>query len=86
MEDIRGSLRWSRTRVQGRSIYTPFAAPEIVSKALPGIPAEYLEALNRLDKFRLKRVESHRDVHLFVGTIIEPAPGQCVLPNVAKAD
>jgi hypothetical protein len=83
MDDIRGALRWSKTRVQGRSIYTPFAPPEIVSKALPGTPNRYRDSIHRLDQFRLKRVETHRDVHLFAGTIIEPAPGDCTLPKVS---
>ena len=79
--DMGRSLRWSQTRVQGRSIYTPFAAPEIVAKGLPGLK-EYQKALQRLESFRLKRVERHKDVHLFAGTTVEPAPGDCVLTNL----
>jgi hypothetical protein len=82
IDDIVRSLRWSRTRVQGRSIYTPFAPPDIVAKALPGITADYVKGIERLEKFKLKRVERRRDVHLFAGTIIEPAAGECELLKV----
>ena len=79
--DIGRSLRWSLTRVQGESIYTPFAPPDIVTKALPGLE-QYRVPIERLEAFRLKRVERHKDVHLFAGTLVEPAPGECVLKDL----
>lgn len=82
IDDIGRSLRWSRSRVQGRSIYTPFAPPDILMKTIPGLTPDYAKALERLERFKLKKIERHKDVHLFAGTIIEPAPGECVLPNV----
>jgi hypothetical protein len=81
LDDIGRSLRWSRARVQGKSIYTPFAPPDILVKALPGLQ-NYEKAISRLETFRLKRVERHKDVHLFAGTIVEPAPGECVLTDL----
>lgn len=78
--DAGRALRWSRARVHGTSVYTPFAPPDIVQQALPG--AEQVgPAFERLDRYRLRRVEHHNDVHLFAGTVIEPAPGECVLAN-----
>jgi hypothetical protein len=82
LDDMGRSLRWSRTHVQGESIYTPLAPPEMV-KAVPGLD-NYQKACQRLEKFRLKRVERHKDVHLFAGTVVEPAPGDCVLKNLPQ--
>jgi hypothetical protein len=79
--DVGRSLRWSLARVHGKSIYAPFASPDILAKALPGF-RDFPRIWDRLDRFRLKRIEHHRDVHLFAGTIVEPAPGECVLQNL----
>jgi len=79
--DVGRSLRWSQTRVHGQTIYSPFASPELLVKALPGLD-NYEKSVQRLEKFRIRRVERHRDVHLFAGTIIEPSPGDCVLTNL----
>jgi hypothetical protein len=79
--DVGRALRWSRARVQGKSIYTPFAPPNVLREALPG-GGEIGSAFERLQRFLLRRVEHHKDVHLFAGTVIEPAPGECVLKNL----
>ena len=79
--DVGRALRWSRARVHGKSVYTPFAPPAILRDALPG-GKKIGPAIERLDRFRLRRVERHKDVYLFAGTVIEPAAGECVLTDV----
>lgn len=86
---IEHALAWSRTQVQGKSIYVPLASSHVATQALgmsKAASGSYLDALNRIDKFRLKPALRKRDVHLFMGTHIEAVAGECVLNDVPSAD
>ena len=82
--DKQNALLWSRAQVRGKGIYVPLAGGKVTSEALGMQRADkpYLEALERIEKFRLRPVVRKRDVHLFMGTHIEAVAGECTLADV----
>ncbi|MCX6830333.1 MAG: hypothetical protein NT002_13795 [candidate division Zixibacteria bacterium] len=83
--DLQNALVWSRTQVQGKAIYVPLAGGNIAEKALRMEKAskKYLESIERIEKFlNLELRFKKRDVHLFMGTHIEPVAGECLLSDV----
>jgi len=85
-DEMQHAFVWSRTAVRGKTIYVPLAG-EVAAKALKMQKGEkpYLDALRRIEEFRLKPLPRKRNVHLFMGTHIEPVAGECVLQNLPAA-
>lgn len=78
---------WSKIHTQGGHIYLPFTDLESLnhSRAIRGDAMAKLNAsLSRtfLNPEWKQSVQTTRSVRLFMGTHVEAAPGQCVLPDV----
>jgi len=82
------ALGWSQAYTRSKSIYVPMRDTATALSAL-ALPERALEGLkSRLDVLKpvtLAKFTTKRNVHLFLGTHIEAAPGDCVLPGVPPA-
>ena len=83
------ALAWSRAHVRDTGVYVPLAHPDNAMSALGHVPKDAKEKFKETvtgtihNPDWLKRFYTKRDVHLFMGTHIEAAPGTCVLPDLA---
>jgi hypothetical protein len=82
-----GALLWSQSAVREDSVLVPLAAPETAASAF-GLKGEsrasFFETLGRITHdFVAKLVPfTTQEVHLFIGTHIEPVAGECILKDV----
>ena len=82
-----GALLWSQSTVREDSVHVPLAAPETAANAF-GLDGKertsFLRAMERISPDAILRrfAVTTQQVHLFIGTHIEPVAGECILEDV----
>jgi len=83
--ELTKAFQWGSAYPKDNSIFVPATTPDL---ALPKLDLDRKMATDfrkKLDKVmvgKLKIVVHRKDIHLFAGTHVEAAPGQCILPDL----
>lgn len=84
--DLIKSLAWSSAYAQDKSIYFPLTDPDLAIPKLNMSKKNEQIFRGKIDHLKpeiLQKVTITRDLHVFTGTHVEVAPGQCILPDLA---
>lgn len=78
-------LTWNKAYARNKSVYVPITDSVIALKTLKdSLPRKLDEKLKLVLPGVLRRHTKKRDVHMFLGTHVEPAAGDCILQDVPE--